>query len=110
VAAADYDQLGVDATIDNAAVNGVEIEVSKLDLRTEPIPHSDILVANILASVLVVLASKMGSQRPAKVVLSGILDEQADSVLEVWQQLGYSQADRRSREGWTALLLARNSG
>ncbi len=110
VAAADYDQLGVDATIDNAAVNGVEIEVSKLDLRTDPIPHSDILVANILASVLVVLASKLGSQRPVKVVLSGILDEQADSVLEVWQHLGYSQADRRSREGWTALLLATNSG
>jgi len=109
VAAADYDQLSVDAATDNAGINGVELSVSKLDLRTDPIPAADVLVANILAPVLIILASRMGRLRPATVVLSGILAEQADSVLEVWQQLGYAQTERRSRDGWTALLLGLNA-
>lgn len=106
VAAADYDQLSVEATIDNAAVNSVGISVSKLDLRTDPIPGSDVLVANILAPVLITLASRMGAERPSRVVLSGILEEQADSVMQVWQELGYSETVRRSRDGWSALLLS----
>ena len=110
VAAADYDQLSVEASIDNAAVNAVQLSVSKLDLRTDPIPASDVLVANILAPVLITLASRMGEVRPPRVVLSGILDEQADSVLGVWQQLGYDQTERRSRDGWTALLLGLAAG
>ena len=107
VQAADNDPLAVEATAENAAVNGVEVEVSRLDLRTDPVPCPEVLVANILAPVLVTLAERMGDRRPPMVVLSGILDEQADDVLAVWQALGYEQEQRRSAEGWTALLLGR---
>ena len=106
VAAADNDPLAVDATVLNAKVNGIELDVSRLDLRTDPLPECDVLVANILAPVLIGLASKLESLRPPTVLLSGILDEQADSVLEAWQNLGYAQQRRVSRSGWSAIQIA----
>jgi len=106
VAAADNDVLAVEATEINASVNSVELEVSRLDLRSDPLPQCDVLVANILAPVLIDLASKMGSLRPPRVLLSGILDEQADLVLEAWKSLGYTERKRVSRSGWTAMQIA----
>jgi ribosomal protein L11 methyltransferase len=106
ITAADYDQLAVEATVVNAKVNAVEVDVSKLDLRTDPLPPADFLVANILAPVLIDLASKMGDWRPRKAMLSGLLDEQADEVLEAWSALGYSEDRRVSKGGWCALVLA----
>jgi len=106
VMAADYDQLAVDATRVNAEVNGVEIEVSKLDLRTDPLPTADFLVANILAPVLIDLSAKMGDWRPVKAMLSGLLDEQADGVADAWSELGYSEQRRASKDGWCALVLS----
>jgi ribosomal protein L11 methyltransferase len=105
VTAADYDQLAVDATAANAIVNAVDLSVMKSDLRTDGLPDSDVLVANILSSVLINLAGLMGGWHPRAAILSGILDEQADEVLGAWAELGYSEVERRSREGWSALLL-----
>lgn len=105
VAAADYDQLAVDATLENASVNGVSLAVSRLDLRTDPVPCPDLLVANILAPVLITLAERLGELRPPLVMLSGILDAQADRVSGVWHALGYRESRRVSADGWTALLL-----
>lgn len=105
VLAADYDQLAVDATSVNAEVNGVELAVSKLDLRSDTLPEADYLVANILAPVLVDLASKLGDWRPRRAMLSGLLDSQADEVVEAWSALGYSEVLRHSRSDWCALVL-----
>ena len=106
VTAADYDQLAVDATLVNAEVNGVELEVSKLDLRTDQLPASNYLVANILAPVLVDLSTKMGDWRPRRAMLSGLLDSQAAEVIEAWDTLGYREVRRASRDGWCALVLS----
>ena len=107
VSAADNDVLAVEATAINAEVNSVDVDVERLDLRTDRLPECDVLVANILAPVLINLAAKMGELRPSTVLLSGILDEQADSVLEVWQPLGYAELRRVSRAGWSAMQIAR---
>ncbi len=106
VLAADYDQLAVDATLVNGRVNGVELEVSKLDLRADPLPVADYLVANILAPVLVDLASKMGEWRPKRAMLSGLLETQAEEVLRAWEGIGYSEVTRAVRGDWCALVLA----
>ena len=107
VSAGDYDDLAVEATVANAAVNGVNLDVSRIDLRTDSLPESETLVANILAPVLITLSGKMGSWRPQTVVLSGILDDQADGVTAAWVPLGYSEADRTSRGGWSAIRLVK---
>jgi ribosomal protein L11 methyltransferase len=107
VIAADYDQLAVDATVINAEVNGVNVDASKLDLRADPLPETDFLVANILAPVLIDLAGKMAGWRPNKAMLSGLLDEQADTVVEAWRLLGYFEERRVSKDGWCALVLSR---
>lgn len=105
VLAADYDQLAVDATEVNAQVNGVQLDVSKVDLRTDELPQADYLVANILAPVLVDLASKLGSWRPRRAMLSGLLDSQAEEVANAWSELGYTETRRLSRADWCALVL-----
>ena len=106
VIAADYDELAVEATALNADANRVPLDVSRVDLRSDPIPATETLVANILAPVLIVLAETIGAERPENVILSGILDAQADEVSVAWIRLGYRETDRRSRGGWTALRLA----
>ncbi len=106
VTAADNDQLAVEVTAENAEVNSVELEVLRVDLRTDPVPEAQTLVANILAPVLVELAARIGDHRPATVILPGILEDQADRVLSEWQAIGYREVDRRSASGWTALCLA----
>ncbi|MEI6446516.1 MAG: 50S ribosomal protein L11 methyltransferase [Actinomycetes bacterium] len=107
VLAADNDLLAVEATAENALVNSVEMGVRRVDLRTDPVPEAETLVANILAPVLVELAGRIGSHRPERVILSGILDDQADRVLSAWQPLGYHETERVSNSGWTALGLTR---
>ena len=54
VLALDYDQLSVDATTENAAVNGVAelIEARRFDLRSEPVPPAPLVLANLLAPLL----------------------------------------------------------
>ena len=41
VLALDYDHLSVTATVQNAAVNDVQIDVQRFDLRFDPWPNAD---------------------------------------------------------------------
>jgi ribosomal protein L11 methyltransferase len=46
-------------------------------------------------------------QRPGGVaVLSGLLDHQAREICAVYRGVGLRLLDRRSRDGWTAVVVA----
>jgi ribosomal protein L11 methyltransferase len=68
----------------------------------------DVVVANILANPLKVLAPLLAARtRPAgRLVLAGILDAQADAVREAYSQW-FDVADNDLREGWTCLVATR---
>jgi ribosomal protein L11 methyltransferase len=105
VLALDYDPLAVAATAENAARNGVSIEVRRFDLRVEQVPAADLVLANVLAGPLLGWA---GSQRtlPARLVLSGLLATEADRVSAAYARRGLRETERRTRGEWGALVLA----
>jgi ribosomal protein L11 methyltransferase len=104
VTALDYDPVAVSATRQNAAVNGVTIDVRRLDLREEEVPDGDLIVANILASPLRAWAAAQPRLAPG-LILSGLLVEEADSVAAAFAARGRHEQARRSRSGWAALRL-----
>lgn len=105
VLAFDHDRLAVEATAQNAEANGVALErVERLDLRARPAPAGDVLVANLMRPLLLRVAGLM-RERPRWLVVSGLLDHEADEVAEAFAPL--AERERRSLGGWSALLLER---
>jgi ribosomal protein L11 methyltransferase len=86
--AVDHDPLALQATRDNAVRNRVDGRVSPVAPQTLPRVSADILVANILAQPLVKLAQVFaGLVRPSGwIVLSGILQDEADGVIDAYRQ------------------------
>jgi ribosomal protein L11 methyltransferase len=103
VAAFDHDPLALDATQENARVNGVALDrVERLDLREQAPPAAAVVVANLMRPLLLRLAALM-DERPPALVLSGLLDNEADEVARAFEPL--AERERRSLGGWSALLL-----
>lgn len=108
VEAVDVDPAAVLATEVNARLNGVGDSITA---STTPLldlgGRFDLVLANIGAGVLRDLATPITRRvtPSGSVILSGILDEQADDVLEAYGS--WSVRDRASLDGWTALLLDR---
>ncbi|HXZ68041.1 MAG TPA: 50S ribosomal protein L11 methyltransferase, partial [Alphaproteobacteria bacterium] len=67
----------------------------------------DLVLANILAKPLIRLAREIAAhvQGGARLVLSGILDEQAASVAQAYRAAGFALINRRDLEGWSTLLM-----
>ena len=64
VTALDADRLAVEATAQNAAANGVELErVARANLREEPAPAADLVLANLMRPLLLRVAELI--DRPA---------------------------------------------
>ncbi|MEA2271977.1 MAG: ribosomal protein methyltransferase [Solirubrobacteraceae bacterium] len=106
VLAVDHDPASVEATAENARVNGVEIEVSRVDLRREDVPAAPTAVANLVRPMLLELAPRV----PAGVetlIVGGLLPGEADEVAAAFAAHGLRERDRRAADGWAALLLGR---
>ncbi|MGI9657972.1 MAG: 50S ribosomal protein L11 methyltransferase [Gaiellaceae bacterium] len=97
VEAVDVDPVAVEETRNNAASNGVNIDVRESDVQQLGSSSPPLVVANL---PLQVLRTGLAAIRPGRAVISGF---QADVVLEL---SGYCVLERREREGWGAALLA----
>ena len=105
VTAVDNEEAALEATRANAAANGVSLErVERLDLRTERPPAAETVAANLMRPLLLRLAGLM-EERPRALILSGLLDEEADEVAAAFAPL--EEHRRLSSQGWSALLLSR---
>jgi ribosomal protein L11 methyltransferase len=103
VEALDYDPLAVAATEVNADVNGVSLHaVRRVNLREEPPPAADVVAANLMRPLLLRVAELMQT-RPSALILSGLLDHEADEIAAAFAPL--REARRLSDRGWSALLL-----
>lgn len=108
VVAVDHDDQAVMATQDNAAYNGVADRLSVLSLsawqeRSE-MAAFDVVVANILAAPLQTLAPQFEAvSRPGgAVVLSGVLQEQAASVMSSYLHTEFQAPIEEA--GWACLV------
>lgn len=109
VAGTDIDPQAVKAARDNAAANGVDIRFTRVDALAPG--RFDIVVANILANPLRVLAPALAARAAAhgNIALSGILAGQADDVVDAyspWFAMQTASAD----DGWVLLTGRRRDG
>ena len=115
--ATDIDPISVDVTRDNAAINRVAIGHDPGQLLlvvADGMDHEmliarapfDLLIANILAGPLVEFAPAFAKAVApgATIVLAGLLDTQADSVIAAYESEGMRVVDRGPGE-WCVLVL-----
>jgi ribosomal protein L11 methyltransferase len=107
VLALDNDPASVDATRENAIRNGVELEVRRHDLRSGELPVRETVTANLLGPLLLRVAERMPTAGVTRMVLSGLLVEEADSVADAFAARGLVEVRRRSRGEWSALVVER---
>ena len=110
----DHERESVQAARDNAAVNGVAMEVRAFDLRTQELPWMDasqgpaqalVVVANLLLPLLLELARTMPCA-PAHLLAGGLLEDEVDEVARAFgDRLGLRTLERRHSSGWAAVWL-----
>jgi ribosomal protein L11 methyltransferase len=116
VVAGDIDEVAVDVALANVAANGLDgrvvcVEATGFDvpaiLTASPI---DLVFANIQTGPLIDLAPAMAKHLIAGgyAILSGILNEQADEVIEVYTTNGIILVHREEIGEWTTLTLRKN--
>jgi ribosomal protein L11 methyltransferase len=95
VIALDFDPLAIEAAKENAAANGVEVEVLLRDAAHEPLPAASTAVANISLGAVAEVAPRLDCDR---LVTSGYL------VSDPLALHGYLPLQRLDDEGWAADL------
>jgi ribosomal protein L11 methyltransferase len=111
----DHERESVEAARANAALNGVQIAVARVDLRTQPVPWPDgpdgrpvptIVLANLLRPLLLELARTM-PRPPAHLLAGGLLREQVDETVAAFgDRFGLRERTRRQSGEWAAVWLA----
>jgi len=106
VLACDWEAASVEATRENAAVNGAPgIAVTRADLRREEGPWAPTVLANLVRPLLLEVAAGM-TRPPERMILSGLLREEAAEVAAAFARHGLRERDRRHGGEWAAVLLA----
>jgi ribosomal protein L11 methyltransferase len=105
VVAVDNELAALEATRQNAAANGVALDViERHDLRTAASPVAATVVANLTRPLLLRVA-ELSSERPETLIVSGLLEDEADEVTAAFLPL--RERERRGLEGWSGVLLNR---
>jgi ribosomal protein L11 methyltransferase len=106
----DIDPAALSAARDNAIQNGITSGFTLHgELPDRDGPVYDVVIANILASPLLTLAAPIArAMAPGgQLMLSGILEEQADSIERAYVAEGLKATGRVVDEGWVRLDLVR---
>ena len=104
VLACDVEEASVVATREGARDNGVEVEVSRCDLRRAPGPWAPTVTANLVRPLLLEVARNL-DRPPERLVVSGLLRPEADEVAAAFAARGMAETVRREGSEWSALLL-----
>ena len=113
VLASDIDEVAVEVAQANVDANGLTGRVTCVEAAgfdhpalAEAAPF-DLVFANILKGPLVALAPDMAAalQPGGYAILSGLLNEQAEEVIEVYALSGINLTHRESIGDWTTLTL-----
>ena len=100
--AIDIDPQAIEATRYNAEKNGVADKIAYYLPEQFEAMQADVVVANILALPLIELSAQIVSllANPGSLILSGILNEQAESVVSAYQQQGLQVSRPVSQADW----------
>ncbi|CAB4862178.1 unannotated protein [freshwater metagenome] len=105
----DHELESVEATRENAVVNGVAIQVERFDLLLDgPAPAAPTVLANLVRPLLLAVA-RTGFREglvPRTLIASGLLVHEADEVAAAFREAMGLQEERRLIGGeWAALQL-----
>lgn len=114
--ASDIDEVAVEVARANLAANDMNGKVQVIEATGTDHPQIqsaaplDLIFANILKGPLIDMVSDISAiLRPGGyLILSGILNEQADEVAEVYARHGNSTAHRQEIGDWTTLMLLKS--
>ncbi|MEJ2308762.1 MAG: 50S ribosomal protein L11 methyltransferase [Gammaproteobacteria bacterium] len=106
----DHDPQALIASEQNAQENGVAERLRLIGSNVPVGEQADILVANILASVLVELAPGIGVlvKPGGRLALSGILAEQAEAVIDAFSGM-FDLDTQRQQEEWVLITGRRKA-
>ena len=104
VVGVDHELPAIEAARTNALVNGVELELRRMNLRAESAPFAPTIVANLTAPVLRDVCQHL-VEAPESLILSGLLREEAEEVAGGFARHGLSTAERLDSGDWSAVLL-----
>jgi ribosomal protein L11 methyltransferase len=110
VVACDHEPAALEAARGNATMNGVELELGRVNLREEPPPPAPTVTANLTAPVLTVIAEGLaggGDAAPETLICSGLLGREVEPLVAAVGASGLRERDRRADGEWHALLLGR---
>jgi ribosomal protein L11 methyltransferase len=104
--AVDIDEQALQATQNNAMVNGIDSQQLSISLPQTLDEPADLLVANILLAPLIALRSKFRELLKDKGILlvSGILEDQASQLIEVYRA-NFIHQSTSNLAGWSLLAF-----
>ncbi|WP_412509189.1 50S ribosomal protein L11 methyltransferase [Roseovarius sp. SYSU LYC5161] len=116
VLASDIDAVAVDVARANVAANGLEGRVTCVQAAGLDHPDLaaaapfDLVFANILKGPLIALAGDLSARLApgGYVILSGILNEQAEEVIEAYSGFGNSLHGGEEIGEWTTLIMSKS--
>ena len=115
--ASDIDPIATSTARANCKVNGLGPRVLCLTAigfqhaKLRAVARYDLILANILANPLKMLARDMAryTRSGSRIILSGILNRQAQSVIGVYAGHGFALEHHRRIGEWTTLTMVRRS-
>ena len=116
-AAVDIVDNSVRTAVENAAKNGIGTDrytaycgdiIGDSALRDTLGTGYDLICANIVADVLIAMSGLFRGflKENGNLIVSGIISERADEVLDVLREAGFTLVKRQEKEGWCAALLS----
>ena len=106
VTAVDVQPDALEAIVRNAAANGVAVKTKWLNLAATPAPWAPTVTANLTGDLLI-WAAEATERPPERLLISGLLEREAGTVLAAWAPHGLHEVDRRVRGEWAGLVLSR---
>lgn len=107
----DTDPAAVEATRANAATNGLadRVDARLGSLPADAVERFPLVAANLVASLLVELASRLAAHAEpgAALLASGIIDHRADEVIRALTGAGLIVRERGDEDEWVSLRLER---
>lgn len=109
VLALDVDELAIVASAENAIINNVTFDIRQGSLEQAGACQWDVVIANMLAVIIkeLIISSDLLSyaRSGGYIVMSGILEQQADDMKAFVRAAGAVILDARQQGEWVALLL-----
>jgi ribosomal protein L11 methyltransferase len=105
VTGVDVERAAVQETDRNARLNGVELELERIDLRAQAVPSADVVTANLTTALFEAVSRSWAKRdtRPATLIASGFLRAEMERVRSALAVAGLSERRLLERGEWAAL-------